>query len=93
MQPGQAQCACGQYVDLPSNEFYARLENKVEQSSKENSIRGLLIGIGFLFLFVLLEKIMDIIFIAELYGAGIFLVLLAAVIGFNLWQIVRKFLL
>ena len=97
LQQGQAQCPCGQYVDLPASEFYARLENKVEQSSRENSIRGLLIGIGFLFLFVLLEVITDTVFLGFI-GQDFFpfqaaLVASAAIIGFNLWQLVRKFLL
>ena len=64
LQAGQAQCSCGQYVDLPASEFYTRLENQVEKSSRDNFRRGLLIGLGFLFLFLLLETIMDTVFIA-----------------------------
>lgn len=93
LQPGQAQCPCGQYVDLQASEFYTRLENKVEQSSKENSIRGLLIGIGFLFLFLLLEIITDTVFIVKDYEQGFVLMVAAAVIAVTLWQLVRKFLL
>ena len=59
LQVGQAQCSCGQYVDLPASEFYTRLENQVEKSSRDSFRRGLLIGLGFLFLFLLLETIMD----------------------------------
>ena len=93
LQSGQAQCSCGMHVDLPASEFYTRLENKVEQSSKDNSRRGLLIGLGFLLLFLLLEKLMDTVFLSQDYGQGFVLVVAAAIIALSLGQLVRKFLL
>ena len=48
LQPGQAQCSCGQYVDLPASEFYTRLENQVEKSSRDNFRRGFSSGLAFL---------------------------------------------
>lgn len=93
LQVGQAQCSCGQYVDLPASEFYTRLENQVEKSSRDSFRRGLLIGLGFLFLFLLLETIMDTVFIARNFFLGTVLVAAAVAIAFNLWQLVRKLLL
>ena len=94
LQVGQAQCSCGQYVDLPASEFYTRLENQVEKSSRDNFRRGLFIGLGFLLLFLLLETIMDTVFIArDYFFLGIVLMAAAAAIAFNLWQLVRKLLL
>ena len=93
LQAGQAQCSCGQYVDLPASEFYTRLETQVEKSSKDNFRSGLFIGIGFLFLFLLLETIMDTVFIARNFFLGAVLIAAAAAIAFNLWQLVRKLLL
>ena len=93
LQPGQAQCSCGQYVDLPASEFYTRLENQVEKSSRDNFRRGLLVGLGFLALFLLLETIMDTVFIAREFFIGTVLLVAAVAIAFNIWQLVRKFLL
>ena len=93
LQAGQAQCSCGQYVDLPASEFYTRLENQVEKSSRDNFRRGLLIGLGFLFLFLLLETIMDTVFIARELFLGTVLIGAAVAIAFYLWQLVRKLLL
>ncbi|MCY4580844.1 MAG: hypothetical protein OXD31_17590 [Chloroflexi bacterium] len=93
MQPGQAQCSCGKYVDLPAREFYTRLENQVEKSSRDNFRRGLLVGLGFLALFLLLETIMDTVFIAREFFIGTVLLVAAVAIAFNIWQLVRKFLL
>ena len=93
LRPGQDRCSsCGQYVDLPASELYARLETQVEASSRSNLLRGLLIGLGFLLFFLLLEKITDL-FTHEIYGMGAGLLVAAAYIGFNLWQVVRKFLM
>ena len=78
---------------LPARDFYTRLENQVEKSSKDNFRRGLLIGLGFLLLFLLLETIMDTVFIARELFLGAILIVAAAAIAFNLWQLVRKFLL
>lgn len=90
LEPGQAQCACGQYVDLPSSEFYARVESQVERSSRDSFRRGLLIGLGFLLAFLILETIMDTIFIS--LGRIIFAALTAAVAttAFNVWQWIQK---
>ena len=93
LRAGQARCSCGQYADLPASDFYTRLENQVEKSSKDNFRQGLLIGLGFLFLFLLLETIMDTVFIALEFFLGTILIVAAAAIAFNLWQLVRKFLL
>ena len=93
LRAGQARCSCGQYVDLPAGEFYARLEKQVEKSSRDNFRRGLLIGLGFLALFLLLETIMDTVFIARQLFIGTVLLVAAAIIAFNLWKLVRKFLL
>ena len=93
LRTGQMRCSCGQYVDMPARDFYTRLENQVEKSSKDNFRRGLLIGLGFLFLFLLLETIMDTVFIARELFLGAILIVAAAAIAFNLWQLVRKFLL
>lgn len=97
VEAGQTHCACGQYLprirpdtDLPS-EFYSRLENQVEKSGKDNFRRGLLIGVGFLALFLLLETIMDAVFLSrEIFMGGVLLAA-AALIAFNLWQLVRRF--
>ena len=58
VESGQTHCSCGQYLprirpntDMPS-EFYTRLENQVEKSGKDNFRRGLLLGLGFLALFL-----------------------------------------
>ncbi len=98
VQPGQARCSCGRYlamtqsnVDIP-NEFYDRIEDQVEKTGKENFRRGLLIGLGFLALFLLLETIMDTVFIARNFFIGAVLLAAAGLIGFNLWQLVRKYL-
>ena len=93
LRTGQARCSCGRYVDMPASDFYTRLENQVEKSSKDNFRRGLLIGLGFLLLFLLLETIMDTVFIARELFLGAILIVAATTIGFNLWQLVRKFLL
>ena len=93
LRAGQARCSCGQYVDLSASEFYARLENRVEKSSRDNFRRGLLIGLGFLALFLLLETIMDTVFIARELFIGAVLLVAAVAIAFNIWQLVRKFLL
>ncbi len=93
LRAGQTRCSCGQYADLPARDFYTRLENQVEKSSKDNFRRGLLIGLGFLLLFLLLETIMDTVFIARELFLGAILIVAAAAIAFNLWQLVRKFLL
>ena len=93
----QTHCSCGQYLprirpdmDMPS-EFYTRLENQVEKTGKENFRRGLLIGLGFLALFLLLETIMDTVFIAREIFLGGILLAAAALIAFNLWLLVRKY--
>ena len=68
---------------MPS-EFYTRLENQVEKTGKDNFRRGLLIGLGFLALFLLLETILDTVFIAwEIFTSGILLAA-AALVAFNL---------
>ena len=65
----------------------------MERSSRDNFRRGLLIGLGFLALFLLLETIMDTVFIARELFIGTVLLVAAAAIAFNIWQLVRKFLL
>ena len=99
IEAGQTHCACGQYLsrarpdlDMPS-EFYTRLENQVEKSGKENFRRGLLIGLGFLALFLLLETIMDAVFLSRQIFLGGILLAAAALIAFNLWLLVRKYLM
>ena len=59
----------------------------------DNFRRGLLIGLGFLALFLLLETIMDTVFIARELFIGTVLLVAAVAIAFNIWQLVRKFLL
>ena len=93
LRTGQTRCSCGQYLELPASDFYTRLENRVEESSKDNFRKGLFIGLGFLALFLLLETIMDTVFIARELFLGTVLIIAAAAIAFNLWQLVRKFLL
>ena len=90
-------CTCGQYLprvrpemDLPS-EFYQRIETQVEKSGKDNFRRGLLLGLGFLALFLLLETIMDTVFIARGLFIGVVMLAAAVVLGINLWLLVRKF--
>ena len=97
VEVGATHCSCGQYLprprpdtDLPS-EFYTRLESQVEKSGKDNFRRGLLIGVGFLALFLLLETIMDTIFIARQIFLGGILLAAAALIALNLWMLVRKY--
>ncbi len=75
---------------MPS-EFYTRLESQVEKSGKDNFRRGLLIGVGFLALFLLLETIMDTIFIGRQIFLGGILLAAAALIALNLWMLVRKY--
>ncbi len=94
----QTHCTCGQYLprvrpdtDMPS-EFYRRLETQVEKSGKDNFRRGLLIGLGFLALFLVLETIMDTVFIARSMLMGGILLAAATVVGIYLFQLVRKFL-
>ena len=77
----------------PASELFDRIEGQVVQSTKDNFRRGLLIGLGFLLLFLLLETIMDTVFIAREVFLGGILIVAAAAIAFNLWQLVRKFLL
>ena len=96
---GQTHCACGQYLprvnqetDMPS-EFYARIERRVEQSGKNNFRRGLLIGLGCLALFLFLELIMDTVFIGQEIDIGIGFALVAAIIGVNIWLLVRRYLM
>ena len=78
---------------MPARAFYTRLENQVEKGSEDNFRRGLLIGLGFLLLFLLLETITDTVFIAWELVFGAMLIVTAAAIAFNPWQSVRKFLL
>ena len=90
LQAGQDQCACGQYVDLPSSEFYTRLESQVEKSSKDSFRRGLLIGLGFLLLFLLLETALDrVLIFQDLFLVAVFIAAVAG-IGFNIWLLVQK---
>ena len=93
LHPGQAQCPCGQYVDLPASELYTRIESQVEQSSKDSFRRGLLIGLGFLLIFLILETGLDTVLATratfDLFFAVVLLVA-AACIGFNIWQLVQK---
>ena len=92
LKPGQEQCSCGQYVDLPDSEFYTRLEARVEKSSRDNFRRGLLLGLGFLALFLVLETVMDTSYrLQTLFIATVTLIAAVALI-FNLWQLVRKLL-
>ena len=64
VQPGQRRCSCGQYLprathtDMPSD-FYSRIENQVQRTGKDNFRRGLLMGLGFLALFLVLEAAIE----------------------------------
>ena len=60
---------------------------------RDNFRRGLLIGLGILALFLLLETIIDTVFIAREFFIGAVLLVAAVGIAFNIWQLVRKFLL
>ena len=103
VQTGQTWCSCGQYVATlqagasppnpsnPSSDLYDRIEDKVERSSKDNFRRGLLIGLGFLALFLLLETIMDTVFIARNMFIGLALLAAAGILGLNLWMLFRKY--
>jgi hypothetical protein len=75
---------------MPSD-FYARIERRVEQSGKNNFRRGLLIGLGCLVLFLFLEKIMDTVFIGQEVDIGIVFAAVAAIIGVNIWLLVRRY--
>ncbi len=98
----QTHCVCGQYLprarpgaDGPP-EFFRRIENQAQQAGRDNFRRGLLIGAGALALFLFLELIMDTFQRALFYGIGeavygIALSLVAAVIGVNLWLLVRRY--
>ena len=90
LESGQAQCSCGQYVDLPASELYTHVESQVEKSSRDNFRRGLLIGLGFLLLFLVLETSLD--RFIGLRVAFIVAVFLSAAVGaiFNIWQLVQK---
>ena len=97
VEVGQTHCSCGQYLprvrpdtDMPS-EFYRRLENQVEKSGKDNFRRGLLLGLGFLALFLVLETVMDTIFIARSILMGGILLGAAAIVAVYLFTLVRKF--
>lgn len=90
LQQGQAHCSCGQYVDLPASELYTRIESQVEKSSRDNFRRGLLIGLGFLLLFLVLETSLD--RFIGLRLAFVVAVFLSAAVGaiFNIWQLAQK---
>lgn len=90
LRAGQARCSCDQYVDPPASEFYARLESRVEKSSRDNFRQGLLIGLGFLAIFLLLETVMDTVFIAREFSIGTVLLIAAVAIAFNIRQVGRK---
>ena len=91
----QTHCSCGQYLprvrpdtDMPS-EFYTRIESQVEKTGKDNFRRGLLLGLGFLALFLVLETAVD---TSDFAGPLlIFLAFLAMVglSGFNIWLFIR----
>ena len=93
----QTHCSCGQYLprvrpetDMPS-EFYARIERRAEQAGKNNFRRGLLIGLGCLALFLFLEMIMDTVFIGKEVGIGIGFAVVAAIIGVNIWLLIKRY--
>ena len=73
---------------MPS-EFYSRLEDQVEKSGRDNFRRGLLLGLGFLALFLVLETAVDtsnfagplLIFLAFLAMVGLS--------GLNIWLFMR----
>ena len=95
VEAGWAHCSCGQYLprnrpdtDMPS-EFYSRLEDQVEKSGKDNFRRGLLLGLGFLALFLLLETAVD---TSDYAGPLLIFLALVAIVGlstFNIWLFVR----
>ena len=94
---GQTHCSCGQYLprmspetDLPS-EFYTRIERRAEQSGKSNFRRGLLVGLGCLALFLFLEMTMDTVFIGQEVGIGFVFAVMAAIIGVNIWLLIRRY--
>ena len=96
---GQTHCPCGQYLprvspetDMPP-EFYARIERRSEQTGRANFRRGLLIGLGCLALFLFLELIMDTLFISHAYGVGVGFLIVAAIVGVNIWLLVRRYLM
>ena len=75
-------------MDMPS-EFYDRLENQVVKSGKDNFRRGLLLGMGFLALFLLLETAVDV-----SSFAGPILIIMAflgmvGLSGLNIWLYIR----
>ena len=100
VQTGQTWCTCGQYVAAlqpgsgppsPPSDLYDRIEDKVERTGKDNFRRGLLIGLGFLALFLLLETIMDTVFIARSMFVGLALLAAAGILGVNLWMLFRRY--
>ena len=87
---GQTHCSCGQYLprvtpdtDMPS-EFYTRIENQVEKSGKDNFRRGLLLGLGFLALFLLLETAVD---TSDFAGPLLILLAFLAMVGLSVFNI------
>ena len=95
VQPGQRRCACGQYLprtspqtDTPS-EFYSRMENQVERSAKDNFRRGLLMGLGFLALFLLLEAAAETTLLGSAMLIGLTYVSVLGLTGTNIYLSVK----
>ncbi len=92
---GQAHCACGQYLprvspdtDLPAA-FYNRIERQVAQSGKDNFRRGLLLGLGFLALFLFLEMLVDRSSFAQSLLVILSFAAMLGLSGFNIWLFIR----
>ena len=97
---GQTNCTCGQFIppgmgtssgptmEMPP-EFYQRLESQQEKIGKDNFRRGLLLGIGFLALFLVLETAMDMIFIARQFMWGAVILAAVGIVGYYLFTLVR----
>ena len=94
---GQANCTCGHCLlpvspetDMPA-ELYTRMEHQVQHTSSINLRRGIIVGTACLHLFLLLERMMDTIFIGNDLGAGSILIFISSVIGLNIYLLIKRF--
>ena len=94
---GQASCACGHYLLTPSPEtdmpaqMYTRMQEQEKETSHRNIRQGVLIGTAVLHLFLLIEMAMDSIVIAQNVGVGLLLAFIAAVIGVDIYLLIKRF--